>query len=462
MSPWWSKPTSDPQDPGGPTGPLSVADGLLAAEEISDEELEEEEPEAKPAKKPRRRRSRRSKDNAEEEPAAVEAAGEAEVETAVSEPEPAEDADTEEVPKPKKRSRRSAKKSKPAEPKPVEVAGEAKPADASPEPAPTARLDRPLAARKEAGRPEPTRPEPTRPEPVRPEPRLDRAEGGAPSWGQIRDLLREIVGAGAHAEPTVAAVAAGEERKIALFCDLENLVLGIKDSESDRFDIELVLDRLVEKGKIIVKRAYADWSRYTEYKRAFHEAGIELIDIPQRQYSGKNSADIKMVVDAMDISWSKEHLDTFVILSGDSDFTPLVTKLKENDKRVIGVGLKASSSNLLIDNCDEFLYYEDLWRDGRQKAVAPAAGVSKKEAELATLLTESVQALERDGKSVLWGSMVKQTMQRKKPAFNESYYGYSTFSALLEDAEKKGIVKLRRDGRSGSWVITGLGGAKRA
>lgn len=457
MSPWWSKPTSDPQDPGGPTGPLSVADGLLAAEEISDEELEEEEPEAKPAKKPRRRRSRRSKDNAEEEPAAVEAAGEAEVETAVSEPEPAEDADTEEVPKPKKRSRRSAKKSKPAEPKPVEVAGEAKPADASPEPAPTARLDRPLAARKEAGRPEPTRPEP-----VRPEPRLDRAEGGAPSWGQIRDLLREIVGAGAHAEPTVAAVAAGEERKIALFCDLENLVLGIKDSESDRFDIELVLDRLVEKGKIIVKRAYADWSRYTEYKRAFHEAGIELIDIPQRQYSGKNSADIKMVVDAMDISWSKEHLDTFVILSGDSDFTPLVTKLKENDKRVIGVGLKASSSNLLIDNCDEFLYYEDLWRDGRQKAVAPAAGVSKKEAELATLLTESVQALERDGKSVLWGSMVKQTMQRKKPAFNESYYGYSTFSALLEDAEKKGIVKLRRDGRSGSWVITGLGGAKRA
>lgn len=453
MSPWWSKPTSDPQDPGGPTGPLSVADGLLAAEEIPDEDLEEEEAEAKPAKKPRRRRSRRSKDSAEPDAAAVEAVEVPAAEDPVAEPEQEGAADAEDAPKPKKRSRRSSKKTKAAD---VGVA-EAKPADPAPEPTPAPRLDRPLAARPEAPRPEPGRSESVRQEPVRHEVRVDRPEAGAPSWVQIRDLLREIVGAGAHAEPTVAAVAAGEERKIALFCDLENLVLGIKDSESDRFDIELVLDRLVEKGKIIVKRAYADWSRYTEYKRAFHEAGIELIDIPQRQYSGKNSADIKMVVDAMDISWSKEHLDTFVILSGDSDFTPLVTKLKENDKRVIGVGLKASSSNLLIDNCDEFLYYEDLWRDGRQKAVAPAAGVSKKEAELATLLTESVQALERDGKSVLWGSMVKQTMQRKKPAFNESYYGYSTFSALLEDAEKKGIVKLRRDGRSGSWVITGLG-----
>jgi uncharacterized protein (TIGR00288 family) len=271
--------------------------------------------------------------------------------------------------------------------------------------------------------------------------------------GQVRDLLREIVAV--RAPGGDAPVAAATERKIALFCDLENLVLGIKDSESDKFDIKLVLERLVEKGKIIVKRAYADWTRYTDYKRAFHEAGIELIDIPQRGYSGKNSADIKMVVDAMDISWSKEHLDTFVILSGDSDFTPLVAKLKENDKRVIGVGLKASSANLLIDNCDEFLYYEDIWRDGRRRPVAAVTvGVDKKQAELLNLLTESVEALERENKSVLWGSMIKQTMQRKKPSFAESYYGYSTFSALLEDLERKGIVTLRRDERSGGWIVT--------
>ncbi|MEP7012895.1 MAG: NYN domain-containing protein, partial [Acidobacteriota bacterium] len=223
-----------------------------------------------------------------------------------------------------------------------------------------------------------------------------------------------------------------DERKIALFCDLENVALGVRDSEIKKFDIELVLERLLEKGKIIVKKAYADWERYSDYKRPFHEAAIELIDIPQKHYSGKNSADIKMVVDAMDLSYSKEHLDTFVLLSGDSDFSPLVSKLKENNKYVIGIGVKNSSSALLIDNCDEFIFYEDVWRD--QQKAPHVVGVNKKSTEAFSLMVESIQALLRENKDVLWGSMIKQTMQRKKPAFNEGYYGYSTFSELLEDA----------------------------
>src|SRR5687767_11129263 len=210
---------------------------------------------------------------------------------------------------------------------------------------------------------------------------------------------------------------ASDERKIALFCDLENIALGVRDSEVKKFDIELALERLLEKGKIIVKKAYADWERYSDYKRPFHEAAIELIDIPQKYYSGKNSADIKMVVDAMDLCYAKEHLDTFVILSGDSDFSPLVSKLKENNKYVIGVGVKNSSSNLLIDNCDEFIYYEDVWRDTQKGPKLD--GLNKKTAEVFSLLIESIQALLRDNKEVLWGSMIKQTMQRKKPSFNE-------------------------------------------
>ena len=228
----------------------------------------------------------------------------------------------------------------------------------------------------------------------------------------------------------------------------------MRDSESKKFDINLVLERLVEKGKIIVKRAYADWERYSEFKIPFHEAAIELIDIPQRRYTGKNSADIKMVVDAMDLSYSKEHLDTFVLLSGDSDFSPLVSKLKENNKYVIGIGVKNSSSNLLIDNCDEFIFYEDVWRD-QQKGPA-LTGLTKKKAEVFQMLTESILALQRENKDVLWGSMIKQTMKRKKPSFNEGYYGYSTFSELLQDAERNGLLKLRKDERSGSWVVTGF------
>jgi uncharacterized protein (TIGR00288 family) len=245
-----------------------------------------------------------------------------------------------------------------------------------------------------------------------------------------------------------------EERKIAVFCDFENIALGVRDSEISKLDIGLILERLLEKGKIIVKKAYADWERYSDYKRPFHEAAIELIDIPQKFYSGKNSADIKMVVDAMDLSYSKEHLDTFVILSGDSDFSPLVSKLKENNKYVIGIGVKNSSSNLLVDNCDEFIYYEDIWRDAQKGPKLD--GLGKKTAEAFSLMVESIQALVRENKDVLWGSMIKQTMQRKKPSFNEGYYGYSTFSELLEDAERKNIVKLKKDQRSGTYIVTGF------
>jgi uncharacterized protein (TIGR00288 family) len=249
---------------------------------------------------------------------------------------------------------------------------------------------------------------------------------------------------------------ASDERKIAMFCDLENVALGVRDSEVAKFDIGLVLERLLEKGKIIVKKAYADWERYSEYKRPFHEAAIELIDIPQKYYSGKNSADIKMVVDAMDLSYSKEHLDTFVILSGDSDFSPLVSKLKENNKYVIGIGVKNSSSNLLVDNCDEFIYYEDVWRDFQKPPTPKLEGVNRKTAEAFELMIESIQALVRENKDVLWGSMIKQTMQRKKPSFNEGYYGYSTFSELLEDAERKNLIKLKKDQRSGTYIVTGF------
>ena len=267
--------------------------------------------------------------------------------------------------------------------------------------------------------------------------------------GEHEAMTREIIISVPDRQRTADA-----ERKIALFCDFENIALGVRDSDIGKFDITIVLERLLEKGKIIVKKAYADWERYSDYKRTFHEAAIELIDIPQKFYSGKNSADIKMVVDAMDLSYSKEHLDTFVILSGDSDFSPLVSKLKENNKYVIGIGVKNSSSNLLVDNCDEFIYYEDVWRDSQKGPKLD--GLNKKTAEAFSLMIESIQALIRENKDVLWGSMIKQTMQRKKPSFNEGYYGYSTFSELLEDAERKQIIKLKKDQRSGTYIVTGF------
>jgi uncharacterized protein (TIGR00288 family) len=241
---------------------------------------------------------------------------------------------------------------------------------------------------------------------------------------------------------------------IALFIDFENIAIGVKEAKHKKFDISLLLERLLEKGKIVVKRAYCDWERYAEYKREFHEAAIELIDIPSRSYSGKNSADMRMAVDAMDISWSKEHIDTFVVASGDSDFSPLVSKLKENDKFVIGVGVKNSSSDLLIDNCDEFIFYEDLVRGVQQAPQVQAK--DKKQAECFRLLIDSIKALMRENKEILWGSMVKQTMQRKKPTFNEEYYGYNTFSNLLEDAQTNNIIKIKRDTKSGTYIITGF------
>jgi uncharacterized protein (TIGR00288 family) len=245
-----------------------------------------------------------------------------------------------------------------------------------------------------------------------------------------------------------------DERKQALFIDFENVALGLKNSKHKAFDINLVLKRLVEKGKIMVKRAYADWQQYAEYKRPFHEAAIELIDIPQKKYSGKNSADIRLVVDAMDICHGKEHLDTFVIVSGDSDFSPLVSKLRENDKYVIGMGVKNSSSDLLVDNCDEFIYYEDLLR--ASKKAVPIQNLPEKRTEVFAMVTDAIRALQRENKEVLWGSMIKQTMKRKRPDFDEGYYGYSTFSKLLEDAAKQGILELKKDQRSGTYIITGF------
>jgi len=246
------------------------------------------------------------------------------------------------------------------------------------------------------------------------------------------------------------------EHTLAVFIDFENLALGFKGKRDKRFEIQKVLERLVEKGKLIVKKAYADWADYAEYKKPFHEAAIELIEIPKRAMAGKNSADIRLCVDALDLCYSKEHIDTFVIVSGDSDFSPLVSKLKENGKRVIGLGMKESSSNLLVDNCDEFIYYEDLERPlGIPPKIEQDLPEKKKEAF--QLLVDSVLALVRENKEVLWSSMVKETMKRKKPSFNESYHGYRTFSDLLEDAEKEGIIQLRTDARSGTYVIVGFG-----
>jgi len=250
------------------------------------------------------------------------------------------------------------------------------------------------------------------------------------------------------------------EHTLAVFIDFENLALGFKGKKDKRFEIQKVLERLVEKGKLIVKKAYADWADYAEYKKPLHEAAIELIEIPKRAMTGKNSADIRLCVDALDLCYSKEHIGTFVIVSGDSDFSPLVSKLKENGKRVIGLGMKESSSNLLVNNCDEFIYYEDLERPlGIPPKIEQDLPEKKKEAF--QLLVDSVVALVRENKEVLWSSMVKETMKRKKPSFNESYHGYRTFSDLLEDAEKQGIIQLRTDARSGTYVIIGFGKEQR-
>jgi uncharacterized protein (TIGR00288 family) len=247
-----------------------------------------------------------------------------------------------------------------------------------------------------------------------------------------------------------------DEQRLALFIDFENIAIGVRDANYRKFDINLVLERLLEKGKVLVKRAYADWNRYSDYKRSFHEAAIELIEVPQKSMGGKNSADIRLVVDAMDMSLQKEHINCFVIASGDSDFSPLVSKLKENNKYVIGLGVKNSTSDLLMDNCDEFIFYEDLVR-GQQRQLPAMSSLPEKIQEAFQLLVDAVLALQRENKEVLWGSMVKETMKRKKPSFNETYYGFRTFSHLLEEAQRKGIVQLRRDQKSGSYIVEDLG-----
>jgi uncharacterized protein (TIGR00288 family) len=264
-------------------------------------------------------------------------------------------------------------------------------------------------------------------------------------------------------------MATQETRNMALFCDFENIALGVRDAKYAQFDINRVLERLLLKGSIVVKKAYCDWERYKEFKSVMHGASFELIEIPHLRQSGKNSADIRMVVDALDLCYTKSHVDTFVIISGDSDFSPLVSKLRENAKVVIGVGVKNSTSDLLIANCDEFIYYDDLVREEeakrraarKRKEARPAATVKgppeadEKQQEAMELLLETVDALiaERGEGEKIWGSMVKQTLKRRKPGFNESYYGFRAFSDLLEEAEKRKLVALERDEKSGGYVI---------
>lgn len=243
------------------------------------------------------------------------------------------------------------------------------------------------------------------------------------------------------------------ESSIAVYIDFENFALGFERSRK-RFEIQKVLERLLEKGKIIVKRAYADWTRYREYKNALHEAAIELIEVPKRSAVGKNSADIRLCVDAIDLAHSKAHIDTFAILTGDSDFSPLVSKLKENGKRVIGLGMKDSTSHLLVDNCDEFIYYEDLERTVTAPEIP--ADLPKLKKEAFEMIVDTILALKRENRETLYSSMIKDTLRRKRPQFDESYHGYRTFQDLLEDMERHNVLTLITDPRSGTYVVSGF------
>ncbi|MDX1513273.1 MAG: NYN domain-containing protein [Gammaproteobacteria bacterium] len=246
------------------------------------------------------------------------------------------------------------------------------------------------------------------------------------------------------------------EPLIAVFVDYENLALGARDTKWNDFKIELVLKRLLEKGRIVFKRAYCDWSQYRNAVREFHSHGIEMVDIPRSKMSGKNSADIHMVVDAMDLCYSKQHIDYFALLSGDSDFSPLVSKLKENEKRVLGCGVKSSTSDLLISNCDEFIFYDDLIRAAQQPRRKKKSTGKKKEdkqQEAIDQVLEIVRSLERDY-DPLWGSLVKQTMRRVNPGFNEAYYGYRSFSDLLRQVADMGLIELAHDKDRGNYKIT--------
>jgi uncharacterized protein (TIGR00288 family) len=275
-----------------------------------------------------------------------------------------------------------------------------------------------------------------------------------------------------------------DDANLALFCDFENIALGVQDAKYAKFDIQRVLERLLVKGSIVAKKAYCDWNRYKDFKRVMHEAAFELIDIPHVRQAGKNSADIRMVVDALDLCYTKEHIDTFVIISGDSDFSPLVSKLRENGRTVIGVGVRNSTADLLASNCDEFIYYDDLVAEpkpaakpvrgkGRPKAAAAkaTAGGGKKGAakpkddpaqEAIDLVIEVADALhaERGDRADLWGSMVKQTLKRRRPGFSESAYGFRSFTDLLEEAQARGQLELELDEKSGGYLIRQIDGKR--
>ena len=261
---------------------------------------------------------------------------------------------------------------------------------------------------------------------------------------------------------------------LAVFCDFENVALGVRDAKLTKFDIRPVVERLLLKGSIVAKKAYCDWDRYKEFKATMHEAAFELIEIPHTRLSGKNSADIRMVVDALDLCYTKEHIDTFVIVSGDSDFSPLVSKLRENAKSVIGVGVKQSTSDLLVNNCDEFIFYDDLVAEraaprrrtrgrGRGKAAAPRKKTTAPEAapaedqaqEAIDLVLQTAEGIyaERGDRAKLWGSMIKQTLKRRRPGFSESAYGFGSFNELLEEAQSRGLLSLDLDERSGGYII---------
>ena len=270
---------------------------------------------------------------------------------------------------------------------------------------------------------------------------------------------------------------------MALFCDFENVALGVRDAKYAQFNIRKVLERLLLKGSIVVKKAYCDWERYKDFKAGMHEAAFELIEIPHVRQSGKNSADIRLVVDALDLCYTKSHVDTFVIISGDSDFSPLVSKLRENNKLVIGVGVKNSTSDLLIANCDEFIFYDDLVREEEVKkrsarkrpdkadSAHPATSATSarnkpkekekndeenRKQEALDLILATIEALvaERGAGEPVWGSMVKQALKRRQPGFTESYYGFRSFSELLEEAEKRHLLSLQRDDKSGGYILS--------
>ena len=285
-------------------------------------------------------------------------------------------------------------------------------------------------------------------------------------------------------------MAALEINNMAVFCDFENIALGVADARYEKFAIKAVLEKLLVKGSIVVKKAYCDWERYKSYKAGMHEAAFELIEIPHVRQSGKNSADIRMVVDALDLCYTKSHVDTFVIVSGDSDFSPLVSKLRENNKLVIGVGVKASTSDLLIKNCDEFIFYDDLVRaeEARKKTAAKKAPPKKtaprkthgRKSEQSTeaaapestdaalddmtsqrsqaaidLVLETVEELieARGSDARIFASMVKQALKRRRPEFNESYHGYKSFGALLDDAAARGLLATTKDDKTGQQLV---------